>query len=199
MSILPTGDLRILPNLGLRFTDSTNTTTVALRAPSNIPVSYNITLPSAVGTAETVLTTDATGVTSWQPKMTYNSSTGSTVFTTASSTDATVAGMSLTAANAGMYTVHFASTVSSGAAGALMSVTLYVANVKQSFTEQPVLQPRIAPAADATTSFINGVPVTIACLIHLKTGDTVDVRMRTNQASAATMNARSFYIMRVGP
>ncbi len=199
LSILPSGDLRILPNLGLRFTDSTNTTTAALRAPLNIPVSYNITLPATVGAAETVLTTDATGSTSWQPKTTYNSSTSSTVFTTASQTDDMVTGMILTAAKAGMYTVHFASTVSGGAAGAWMSVTLYIANVKQSFTEQPVLQPRVAPAADATTTFVHGVPVTIACLIRLNTWDIVDVRMRTNQASAATMNARTFYIMRVGP
>ncbi len=198
LSILPTGDLRILPNLGLRFTDSTNTTTVTLRAPANIPVSYNITLPPAIGNPESVLTIDATGATSWAPKSYFESTNDAQVFTASlGNTLYVVPSMSLTTSFAGMWQVNFFSTISGNAPGTFMSVALYAAGVRQDATEQFLPVTRSAPGANAN-GYYSGQTVSIGALLRFDANTIVDVRMQSTGINTR-MNARTVYMVRIAP
>ncbi len=198
LSILPTGDLRILPNTGLCFTGSTDTTTVSLRAPANIPVSYTVTLPPAIGNPESVLTIDATGATSWAPKVYFESTNDAHVFTAPlANTLYVVTSMSLTARSAGMWQVNFYSTISGAHVGNFLSVALYAAGVRQDATEQFLQVVRKAPGADAN-GYYSGQSVSIGALLRFDANTVVDVRMQSTGIDAR-MNARTFYMVRIAP
>jgi hypothetical protein len=202
VSILSNGDMRMLSGLGLRFTDNANNRTVALRAPTYIPVSYNITLPSVQGAAEDVLTTDATGQTSWQPKVQYVSVVGTSVFgmpNVAAGTATVVPNTAMTTPAAGLYSVHFSSSVSGSAVGTAVHVTLFINGIKQAFTGQYILTAR-APTVDAS-GYVNGHSVGITALLRLAAGDVLDIRMDTSAAAvnSGRMNGRSFHMLRIAP
>jgi hypothetical protein len=61
-----TGDLNMKSEGAVRFNDTAGGEYVAFKAPSSVTASYTLTLPTAVGTLNQVLTTDASGVLSWQ-------------------------------------------------------------------------------------------------------------------------------------
>ena len=69
-----TGDLQA--NTKIKFQDSTSNT-AALKAPATITSSYVLTLPTGLGSANQVLTTDASGVLSWTTPSTTATPSGS--------------------------------------------------------------------------------------------------------------------------
>jgi len=69
-----TGDLQA--NTKIKFQDG-STNTAALKAPATITSSYVLTLPSGLGSANQVLTTDANGILSWTTPATTATPSGS--------------------------------------------------------------------------------------------------------------------------
>lgn len=80
-NVIITSNIEVQSQSDLRLYDSDDTNYVAVQAPSNVTTNYTVTLPSAVATRDkSVLTSNTSGVTTWEPPKTFEYSVQSTSF-----------------------------------------------------------------------------------------------------------------------
>ena len=79
--IFLTANATVTGQSDLRFADSDSSNWIALQAPATVGTNYTLTLPNAVASRDkSVLTSNTSGVLSWEPAKTFEYSTQATSF-----------------------------------------------------------------------------------------------------------------------